>query len=225
MAIMIISVIIPTLNESDSIAKTLMPLQSWRARGHQVILVDAGSEDDTVRQAEGLVDKCLYAGRSRSVQMNKGAEHSDGEILLFLHADTLIADNADQVILDNLKHALWGRFSVKFSCNQLIFKLIALMMNLRSCMTSIATGDQAIFVQKQLFMEAGGYPQQDLMEDIQLSKQLKKRSRMFCLKNKVVTSSRRWEKNGVTKTILLMWSLRLAYFLGVPAAKLKAWYR
>lgn len=220
-----ISVIIPTLNESCTIAKTLMPLQKWRARGHQVILVDAGSEDDTVLQAKNLVDKCLHSDRGRSIQMNKGVEQSDGEILLFLHADTLIAVDADQMILDSFNQTQWGRFRVKFTSGRMIFKIIALMMNMRSCLTSIATGDQAIFVQKKLFQDIGGYPQQALMEDVQLSRILKKRSQMCCLRSEVVTSSRRWEQNGIIKTIFLMWGLRLAYFLGVSAARLKPWYR
>lgn len=222
---MIISIIIPTLNESDSIVKTLMPLQKWRLRGHQVILVDAGSEDDTVQQSQNLVDKCLQADRGRSAQMNIGAEQADGDILLFLHADTLIDEDADELILKCLSYSRWGRFRVKFSSNKMIFKIIAVMMNVRSCLTSIATGDQAIFVQKSLFMEVGGFPSQALMEDIQLSKNLKSKSKLYCLKSEVVTSSRRWEHSGIARTILLMWGLRLAYFFGVSATKLKLWYR
>lgn len=222
---MIISIIIPVLNESHSITQTLMPLQKWRCRGHQVILVDGGSEDDTVLRANGMVDKVINAPKGRANQMNAGAEQADGDVLLFLHADTLISETADQQILDALSNTRWGRFSVKFSSDKVIFKIIAIMMNLRSCLTSVATGDQAIFVNKQLFMAVDGYPQQVLMEDIQLSKNLRRQSDMACLKATVQTSSRRWEQYGITKTIVLMWGLRLAYFMGVPTGKLKAWYR
>ncbi len=220
-----ISVIIPTLNESYSIAKTLMPLQKWRVRGHQVILVDAGSDDDTVELAKNLVDKSIQSDKGRSVQMNLGAEQADGDILLFLHADTLIDTSADQLIVEALSHTRWGRFKVRFSSNKLIFKIIAFMMNLRSCVTSVATGDQAIFVHKSLFMKIGGFPDQVLMEDIQLSKNLKTHSKMCCLNNEVVTSSRRWEQYGISRTIVLMWLLRLAYFIGVSPEKLKSRYR
>lgn len=220
-----ISVIIPTLNESDSITETLMPLQKWRARGHQVILVDAGSDDDTVEQAKNLVDKSIQSDKGRSLQMNIGAQQADGDILLFLHADTLIDKSADQSVVDALSCNQWGCFKVRFSSNKLIFKLIAFMMNLRSCMTSVATGDQTIFVQKSLFMKIGGFPDQVLMEDVQLSKNLKAHCKMSCLKHEVVTSSRRWEYYGISRTIVLMWGLRLAYFIGVSPAKLKLWYR
>lgn len=220
-----ISVIIPTLNESCSIAKTLMPLQKWRARGHQVILVDAGSEDDTVEQAKNLVDKSIQSDKGRSIQMNIGAQQADGDFLLFLHADTLIDKSADQSVVGALSSNQWGCFKVRFSSKKLIFKIIAYMMNLRSCTTSVATGDQAIFVQKSLFMKIGGFPDQVLMEDIQLSKNLKALCKMCCLKHEVVTSSRRWEQYGISRTIVLMWVLRLAYFIGVSPAKLKLWYR
>lgn len=222
---MVISVIIPTLNEEKSIVKTLMPLQAWRARGHEVILVDAGSDDSTVSQTENLVDKCCYADKGRANQMNKGAEQADGDILLFLHADTLIGDDADRFIINSLKHFRWGRFKVRFSSSRPVFKLIAYMMNVRSCWSSVATGDQAIYVEKMLFTEMTGFPQLPIMEDVQFSKNLNKRNRMDCLEHEVMTSSRRWEQNGVIKTIILMWGLRLAYFLGVSAARLKSWYR
>ncbi|MDH5424106.1 MAG: TIGR04283 family arsenosugar biosynthesis glycosyltransferase [Gammaproteobacteria bacterium] len=223
---MIISIIIPTLNESASISRTLIALQAWRQRGHEVILVDAGSGDDTVILAHPLVDQVLCTGRGRSQQMNIGAEHANGEVLLFLHADTLIAETADHIILNSLSNGCgWGRFNVEFTSARFIFKIIATLMNLRSCLSSIATGDQAIFVKKSLFEEVGRYPLQPLMEDIELSIRLKRISRACCQTERVMTSSRRWENNGVLNTIGLMWSLRLAYFLGVSPARLKRWYK
>jgi len=221
-----IAVIIPVLNESLSIQSTLNPLQFWRKRGHQIILVDAESTDDTVQKANGLVDKVLTSSKGRAVQMNMGAEQVDADILLFLHADTVIDEAADQLILTALStgHS-WGRFNIAFNSGKPVFKIIAFMMNIRSCLSSIATGDQAIFVEKELFEQVGRYPLQPIMEDIQLSISLKKHSRGFCLKQKVITSCRRWQQNGILKTIILMWFLRLAYFIGVPASKLKSWYR
>lgn len=222
-----IAVIIPTLNESGSIFSTLTPLQSWRKRGHEIILVDAGSTDDTVQKSEGLVDQVLISNKGRAIQMNMGAERADADILLFLHADTLIDESADQLILNvfNDQQYRWGRFNVSFASNKLIFHVIAFMMNIRSCLTSVATGDQAIFVEKALFEQVGRYPLQPLMEDIQLSISLKKFGRGYCLKNRVVTSCRRWEQGGIIRTILLMWGLRVAYFLGVPSRILKKFYK
>lgn len=223
---MIISIIIPTLNESASIVNTLLPLQAWRTRGHEVILVDGGSEDDTVFKAQYLADQVLGSEKGRSQQMNIGAEHAKGEILLFLHADTLVNDISDHGILNSINNGFgWGHFNVEFTSKRFIFKVIAAMMNTRSCLTSIATGDQAIFVKKDLFEEVGRYPLLPLMEDIELSIRLKRLGRSCCQAEKVVTSSRRWEKNGILNTIILMWFLRLAYFLGVSPTGLKRWYK
>ena len=219
-----ISVILPVLNEADSIEQTLLPLQNWRERGHQLILVDAQSRDNTLQLARPLVDDVLQSTKGRANQMNAGVELARHEILLFLHADTVLAENDDQIIINALKSSQWGRFNVRFSSKQLIFKVIALMMNIRSCLTGIATGDQAIFIKKELFSRTGGYPVQPLMEDIELSKRLKRLSRIVCIKQTVETSSRRWQKNGVLRTIILMWCLRAAYFLGVSAGRLKHWY-
>jgi len=221
-----IAVIIPTLNEGLSIQKTLIELQAWRQRGHQIILVDGGSADATVSHAENLVDLVLLSPKGRALQMNMGAEHADADILLFLHADTILKEGADHLIIESLStNKPWGRFNVSFTSDKLIFKIIALFMNIRSCITSIATGDQAIFVEKQLFDQVGRYPSLPLMEDIQLSIVLKRQCRANCLKETVITSSRRWEQQGVYKTILQMWGLRLAYFLGVSSERLKHWYR
>ncbi|MDH5392633.1 MAG: TIGR04283 family arsenosugar biosynthesis glycosyltransferase [Gammaproteobacteria bacterium] len=219
-----ISIIIPTLNEADTIVNTLTPLQCWRQRGHQVILVDARSCDNTLEKAKPLTDVMLLSDKGRALQMNTGAEQAEGEILLFLHADTIIAENADQKILNALNNHAWGRFNVCFSSPAWIYKIIAWLMNRKSCLTSVATGDQAIFVKKKLFEDVGRFPQQELMEDIELSIALRRHGRSVCLADKVITSSRRWEAKGVIKTILLMWFLRAAYFFGMPSNKLKCWY-
>ena len=219
-----ISVVIPTLNEADTILNTLNALHPWRERGHQVIVVDASSADGTAIKAGPMADLVLSSDRGRATQMNTGAERAEGDVLLFLHADTLLPDNADQFILNALTKRSWGRFNISFSSPRFIFKIIAFMMNHKSCITSVATGDQAIFVTKKQFEDVGRFPQQGLMEDIQLSVALRRHSRAVCLPQKVVTSSRRWEQNGVIKTILLMWFLRIAYFSGVSSNRLKHWY-
>lgn len=220
-----IAVIIPARNEADTIEQTLQHLQSWRQYGHQLILVDGGSSDDTVEIARPLTDLVFESEPGRAHQMNIGAEQADADILLFLHADTQINPNADQIIIEAVSNGNnWGRFNVSFDDGAFIFKLIALFMNLRSCISSIATGDQAIFVEQALFNQVGRFPAQALMEDIQLSVNLRRQQRACCLKQRVITSARRWRQRGVVRTIVLMWMLRLGYFLGIPAQSLKRWY-
>lgn len=221
-----IAVIIPALNEARNIQQTLEPLQAWRRRGHQVIVVDGGSTDDTIKCATELADHIISSEPGRALQMNTGAEQAEADILLFLHADTLIQSNADQWIINSVSQQhYWGRFDVAFDSNKFVFKWIAALMNIRSCISSIATGDQAIFVEKALFDQLGRFPLISLMEDIQLSINLRKHQRAQCLRQKVITSARRWEQKGIIRTIILMWGLRLGYFLGLPADRLKSWYK
>jgi len=220
-----IAVIIPARNEAENIEQTLHSLQSWRQRGHQVMLVDGGSSDATVERARSLTDLVLESEPGRAQQMNIGAENADAEIFLFLHADTQIEPDADQLIIDAVTGGCgWGRFSVGFNNRAIIFKVIASLMNLRSCITSIATGDQAIFVEQALFNQVGRYPAQPLMEDIQLSINLRRQQRACCLQSRVITSARRWQQKGIVRTVALMWMLRLGYFFGISAQSLKRWY-
>jgi rSAM/selenodomain-associated transferase 2 len=220
-----LSIVIPARNEAASIRDTLQPLQSLRARGHEVILVDGGSDDDTLDVAAALVDRCLAAPAGRAGQMNAGAVSASGDILWFLHADTRVAPASDQVILAACGAAdCWGRFDVRLSGRQPLLRLVERLMNLRSRLTGIATGDQGMFVTRALFERVGGFPDLPLMEDIELSKRLRAVCRPLCLRQQVVTSSRRWEERGIVRTIGLMWVLRLAYFLGVPAQRLAVRY-
>jgi len=220
-----IAVIIPARNEADNIERTLNNLQSWRDRGHQVILVDGDSTDATVEKAGPLTDRVIETDAGRALQMNIGAEQADADILLFLHADTQIDTDADQLIIDAVSSGEgWGRFNVGFDTDALFFSVIAFFMNLRSCLSSIATGDQAIFVDQALFNQVGRYPSQPLMEDVQLSINLRRQQRACCLASKVITSARRWKQKGILRTIVLMWMLRFAYFAGIPAERLKRWY-
>ncbi len=202
-----------------------MALQTLRKAGHEVIVVDGGSNDETYLIASSLADKVLQFESGRAKQMNLGAKFAQHNILLFLHADTFLPANADNLIIQGLtENHKWGRFNVRLSGTAKLLRVVETMMNWRSCLTGIATGDQAIFVQQNLYKKAHGFPDIPLMEDIAFSKQLKRFSSPLCIKEPVVTSSRRWEQNGIIKTIFLMWKLRLAYALGTSPHKLKEYY-
>ena len=222
-----ISIIIPVLNEAERLGDSLQSLQALRGRGHEIIVVDGGSVDGTIDQIEGRADRVLETSAGRSVQMNAGARVASGEVLWFLHADSLVPPDADRRLLDALsdRERSWGRFDVAFSGRGAPFRMIATMMNIRSRLTGIATGDQGIFVTRRAFLEVGGFPSIALMEDIAISRALKRIGRPLCLRQTLVTSSRRWEQVGVLRTIVLMWSLRLAYALGIDPARLARLYQ
>ncbi|MDI6762506.1 MAG: TIGR04283 family arsenosugar biosynthesis glycosyltransferase [Thermodesulfobacteriota bacterium] len=221
-----LSIIMPVLNEAPAIAQTLLALQPLREAGHEVIVVDGGSHHDTITVATPYADKIIQGPRGRSHQMNTGAKLASGEILLFLHGDTFLPGRADRLIIEgmNRKGSGWGRFDVILSGKHPLFRIIEILMNWRSRLSSIATGDQAIFVKRELFEAIGGFPEIDLMEDIALSKILKKYGRPLCLYQRVLTSSRRWEKKGLFRTIFLMWFLRVAYFFKVNPKRLAKLY-
>ncbi|MBT7308893.1 MAG: glycosyltransferase family 2 protein [Gammaproteobacteria bacterium] len=221
----LISIIIPALNESAGIEQMLQPLQAMRQRGVEVILVDGGSVDQTCELAAPLVDHWEVSGGGRGCQMNRGAALSSGTILWFLHADSMVPEWGDQWVEQTLDHYRWGRFNVQLSGNQPLLRIVEWMMNRRSCWSGVATGDQGIFLQQDLFSAVGGFPEIPLMEDIAFSKQLKKAANPYCLQQTLITSSRRWEKRGVVRTILLMWWLRLAYWGGVSPRRIAQWYR
>ena len=222
----LLSIIVPCLNEAAGIADSLATLAPLRARGAEVVVVDGGSTDETVERAAPHADAVIHAPRGRAGQMNAGAARARGEILLFLHADTLLPEAADALIIDGLKRQRrgWGRFDVTIAGRHPLLRLVGAAMNLRSRLTGIATGDQAIFVTRSLFTAAGGYPDIPLMEDIALSKRLKRFGRPLCVRHRLTTSGRRWERRGVLRTILLMWRLRLAYWLGADPGKLALRY-
>ena len=220
-----LSIIIPVLNEGEGIATALDALADLRALGTEVIVVDGGSRDATIQRARPRADRVILAPRGRALQMNAGAEKASGDVLLFLHADTNLPADADHVVLSGLERSgrAWGRFDVKIEGPSPL-RVITWLMNIRSRLTGIATGDQAIFVRRAAFQAAGGFPAIPLMEDIALCKRLKRVSRPLCLRERVTTSGRRWEKNGVLKTMVLMWRLRLAYFFGADPKKLAQQY-
>jgi rSAM/selenodomain-associated transferase 2 len=220
-----LSIIIPALNEAGCIRELLRQLQALRAQGHEVIVVDGGSCDETVALAQPLVDQLLPAPAGRALQMNIGAQAAGGRVLWFVHADTRVPETAAQVIIDSVAHAAgWGRFDVRLSGDRLLLRLVERTMNWRSRFTGIATGDQGIFVTRELFARVGGFAALPLMEDIDLSRRLKREQRPLCLRDTLTSSSRRWEQKGIVRTIALMWVLRLAYFLGVPPARLAMLY-
>jgi len=220
----LLSIIIPTLNEQTIIVETLQILQPLREAGHEVIVVDGGSIDNTRTLAAPLVDSVLLSQSGRAQQMNMGVRFAHHDILLFLHADTQLPPQANTLIINSLSKRKWGRFNVRLSGRAWLLRIVELLMNWRSCLTGIATGDQAIFVQRHLYTQVQGFPDIPLMEDIAMSRQLKKFSRPSCIQTPVVTSSRRWEQNGILWTILIMLGLRLAYAFGVSPKTLKEFY-
>ncbi len=221
-----LSIILPMLNEAAGIQACLNALAGLRERGAEVIVVDGGSQDASVALSNGLADQIIQAPRGRAKQMMAGAKAARASVLLFLHADTRLPESADWVIANALEAgAQWGRFDVKISGHSNMLPIIAAMMNRRSRWSGIATGDQAMFVRRELFERVGGFPDQPLMEDIELSKRLKAVTPPACLLETVLTSGRRWEQHGVWRTIYLMWRLRWLYWRGVAPATLAALYK
>jgi rSAM/selenodomain-associated transferase 2 len=221
-----LSIIMPVLNEGEGIAAALDALAVLRALGTEVMVVDGGSRDATIQRARLRADRVIAAPRGRGLQMNAGADKASGDVLLFLHADTRLPADADHVVLNGLERSgrVWGRFDAEIEGQSPLLLVIAWLMNLRSRLTGIATGDQAMFVRRDAFQAAGGFAAIPLMEDVELCKRLRRVSRPLCLRERVVTSGRRWEKDGVLNTVVLMWRLRLAYFLGADPKALARRY-
>lgn len=221
-----LSIVMPVLNESQHIASTLAHLAPLQHRGVEVVVVDGGSDDDTVAQASTLADAVVQAPRGRARQMNAGAAVARGEVLLFLHADTLLPTGADRLVEQALASGgLWGRFDVRIVGRHPMLRVVAALMNWRSRLTGIATGDQALFIRRETFESVGGFPDQPLMEDIEMSRRLGALAAPLCIAVRVATSGRRWESRGVWRTIILMWCLRWRYWRGESAQRLAEAYR
>ena len=223
-----ISIVLPILNEEARVAACLRALQPLRDRDCELIAVDGGSRDRSVALAESLVDRVVVGPKGRAAQMNAGVRQANGDIFWFLHADSQPPPDAARLIRVALAkpERCWGRFDVRLSGQQPSLRVVEWLMNTRSRLTGIATGDQGIFVRRRLFEQIGGYPPIALMEDIALSRLLKQRDRPVCLRQHLLVSSRRWERDGISRTILLMWWLRLAYFLGADPDRLaRIYYR
>lgn len=225
-----LSVVIPALNEAAGLPGLLEAMAPWRTRGVEVIVVDGGSHDATPELARGRCDRVLVQAPGRATQMNAGARVARGGVLLFLHADTRLPEQALEALRSAVgpgadPRRLWGRFDVRIVGRARMLPVIAWCMNRRSRWTAIATGDQAIFVRREAFEAVGGFPDQPLMEDIELSRRLRRLGPPACLRGPAETSGRRWESRGVWRTILLMWSLRWAYWRGSSPHDLAQRYR
>lgn len=219
-----VSVIIPVLNEEKTIAATLCALISLQP--HEIIVVDGGSRDQSREICQQFGAQVLSSERGRGRQMNYGARHASGDVLLFLHADTQLPDSAFKDVVEALSDArcLGGRFDVELEGGHWMLKIVGGLINYRSRATKVGTGDQAIFVRREVFMRLGGYPDIPLMEDIALCRLLKRLGGIACLRSRVVTSGRRWEIDGVWRTIFRMWMLKFLYLAGVSPARLKQFY-
>lgn len=223
-----ISIIVPVLNEATTIVSFLQSIRHTCALATEVIVVDGGSSDGTATLAAAHCDRLVTSAKGRAVQMNAGAKLASGTILCFLHADSALPPQAGNLMRDALGNPAsgWGRFDARLSGTHPMLRVIERLMNWRSRLTGIATGDQAMFMTRELFDKVEGFPEIALMEDIAMSRKLNSHTPPLCLPQAVVTSSRRWEKNGILRTIVLMWKLRLLYFFGVDPARLaKRYYR
>lgn len=221
-----LSIVMPVLDEAERIGAALAALAPLRAQGVQVIVVDGGSGDDTVARCAGQADAVIVSARGRALQMNAGAKAASGDALLFLHADTTLPSGAHALIGGALSRQAWGRFDVRIDGRSRWLPVVAAFMNARSRITGIATGDQSIFMRREAFNAVGGFPEQPLMEDIDICKRLRRRhGAPACLREKVTTSGRRWDERGAWRTIVLMWRLRWLYWRGVSADRLAAAYR
>jgi rSAM/selenodomain-associated transferase 2 len=219
-----LTIVLPVLDEAAIIVDALQALAPLRARGAEVVVADGGSSDGTPNLAQPFADRVIAAPRGRGAPMNAGAALGTGEMLLFLHADTALPDDADHLVARALAQRAWGRFDLRIAGRQPLLAIVARMINWRSRITGVATGDQAIFVTREAFDAVGGFPDLPLMEDIAISRRLKRLCRPLCIATPVITSGRRWEYHGVIRTIVLMWRLRLAYYLGVEPARLAIRY-
>ena len=221
-----LSFIVPVLNEAATIAGFLSSLRDCCKEPCEIIVVDGGSDDHTAELARPCSDLVIVSRRGRAIQMNAGAQQASGAIVCFVHADSKLPRHADQLIRQALsaQRRQWGRFDVRLSGRHPLLRVVESLMNARSRLTGISTGDQGLFVTRELFEAAGGFPEIALMEDIAVSRALKSHSRPLCLRQRLITSSRRWENHGIVRTILLMWKLRLLYFLGADPARLAKRY-
>ena len=222
----LVSIIIPSINEEASLRSFLPSLQKLREDNCEIVLVDGGSSDRSCEIAKPLVDRLLVTSRGRASQMNFGAKNSNGEILIFLHADTQLHEQAIMLARDvaDSFESFWGWYSLRFQDSSCLLSLVSLLMKIRSSITKICTGDQTLFISSKLFSDIGGFPDIPIMEDIAICKILRTRVDPIQLKSRVLSSPRRWKRDGILKTIFLMWYLRLLYWLGVSPVKLSDKY-
>jgi len=220
-----LSVIVPMLNEAGAIAATLRAIRHG-APDAEIVVVDGGSIDTSVAVAKPLCDYVFVTRRGRAVQMNSGARASHGDVLAFVHADTIVPATFGGDIVSALSDiaVVGGRFDVRLDASALPYRVIGAMISLRSRISRTGTGDQAIFVRRDVFDRLGGFPALELCEDLEFSRRLKRAGRVACLRSRVTTSARRWNRDGVVRTVVRMWLIRAMYLLGVPPARLKRMY-
>ncbi len=220
-----IAAIVPVLNEARTLPEFLARARAWPV--DELVFVDGGSKDETPQLLEASGVRWRRAASGRGCQMNAGAAMTKSDILVFIHVDTRLFSSHFEEIRRTMRdpRVVGGRFDIRLSGRHPAFRVIEFFINLRSRLTRISTGDQAMFVRREVFERLGGFPDQPLMEDIELSRRLKRAGRIACLRTKVVTSSRRWERHGIARTVLLMWRLRWRYWLGADPAALKREYR
>jgi len=213
------------LNEAATIASALNAIRRG-APDAEVIVVDGGSADSSVAIARPLCDLLISASRGRARQMNAGARASHGDALVFVHADTIVPSTFAADIASALSDSAvaGGRFDVALDASNLPYRIIGAMISLRSRISRTGTGDQAIFVRREVFDRLGGFPELELCEDLEFSRRLKRTGRVACLRARVTTSARRWSRNGVVRTVVRMWLIRAMYLMGVPPARLKRMY-
>lgn len=220
----LVSIVVPVLHEAGTLSATLAPLQPSRGRDVEIVVVDGGSTDGTVEVARPLADAVIVAPRGRAAQMNAGAAAARADTLLFLHADTRLPPDAPRLVREALARASWGRFDVRIEPATPLLRVVGAMMNARSRLTRIATGDQALFMRRAAFAAAGGFPAIPLMEDVAMCRALKRLGPPACLRARVTTSARRWQRHGVLRTVVLMWRLRLAFAMGADPHRLARAY-
>jgi rSAM/selenodomain-associated transferase 2 len=220
-----LSVVVPALDEAPVLGATLSAARQPGVA--ELIVVDGGSRDATVAIARRLADRVLAASRGRALQMNAGAAAARGDVLLFLHADSRPPAGYAALVAAALADpaVVGGRFDLRLDAPGVAYRVIERLISLRSRLTRVATGDQALFVRRAVFERLGGFPPWPLMEDLALSRGMKRTGRIACLGAPVLTSARRWQRHGVARTVLLMWALRLAFYAGVPPARLARLYR
>jgi rSAM/selenodomain-associated transferase 2 len=213
------------LNERESIAATLSAVRAGTPSA-QIIVADGGSEDGSNDAARPLCDILIEAPRGRARQMNAGAAHASGEVLAFVHADTMVPVTflTDIASAMNDPAVIGGRFDVELDSSALPYRLIGHLINLRSRLSRTGTGDQAIFVRREVFERLGGFPEIEICEDLEFARRLKRLGKIACLRSRVVTSARRWRRAGLIRTVARMWAIRLSYLAGVSPARLSRWY-
>ena len=220
-----ISIIIPALNEAANIAKTVSLAQ--KGSNVEIIIVDGGSQDETMAIAKSLNVKVLSASPGRAIQMNTGAAIATGDILLFLHADTMLPPNFDQMVTKILAESaiVAAAFELKIDAKIGGIRLLEKMINWRSHFFSLPYGDQAISVKADQFHKIGGFPELPIMEDFVFIRNLKKLGKIAIIPVPVITSGRRWQKLGVFRTTAINQMMIIGYYLGISPEKLAQFYR